>query len=109
RLPLLAALQALVAAQCQAARRVPQTARTDEAGFVHVGQSTLPGLRCHWHRTCHECGFVVEEGISVAVREWDCPHPACACHHLREILWHLKIRRASITTVSFLRLEDQRK
>jgi putative transposase len=35
-------------------------------------------------RTCHECGFVVEEGIPVAVREWDCPHPACAHHHLRD-------------------------
>jgi putative transposase len=35
-------------------------------------------------RTCHECGFVVEEGIPVAVREWDCPHPACACHHIRD-------------------------
>jgi transposase len=35
-------------------------------------------------RTCHDCGFVVEEGIPVDVREWDCPHPACACHHIRD-------------------------
>jgi putative transposase len=35
-------------------------------------------------RTCHDCGFVVEEGIPVDVREWDCPHPGCACHHIRD-------------------------
>jgi len=35
-------------------------------------------------RTCHECGFVVEGGIPVEVREWDCPHPDCACHHIRD-------------------------
>ncbi len=35
-------------------------------------------------RTCHECGFVVEKGIPVEVREWDCPQPACVCHHIRD-------------------------
>jgi putative transposase len=35
-------------------------------------------------RTCHDCGFVVEEGIPVEVREWDCPHPDCTRHHIRD-------------------------
>lgn len=35
-------------------------------------------------RTCHECGFVVADGIPVEVREWDCPNPACSHHHIRD-------------------------
>jgi len=35
-------------------------------------------------RTCHDCGCVVEEGIPVEVREWDCPNAACLRHHLRD-------------------------
>ena len=35
-------------------------------------------------RTCHDCGWVVPEGIPVEVREWDCPNPACSRHHLRD-------------------------
>ena len=35
-------------------------------------------------RTCHDCGCVVEEGIPVEVREWDCPNAACSRHHLRD-------------------------
>ena len=35
-------------------------------------------------RTCHDCGYVVSEGIPVAVREWDCPGPDCGSHHIRD-------------------------
>lgn len=35
-------------------------------------------------RTCHDCGYVVEEGIPVEVREWDCPNAECRCHHIRD-------------------------
>ncbi len=35
-------------------------------------------------RTCHDCGFVVEEGIPVEIREWDCPGPDCSSHHIRD-------------------------
>jgi putative transposase len=35
-------------------------------------------------RTCHDCGYVVEDGIPVEVREWDCPGPDCTSHHLRD-------------------------
>ena len=35
-------------------------------------------------RTCHDCDFVVQGGIPVEVREWDCPNPDCASHHIRD-------------------------
>jgi putative transposase len=35
-------------------------------------------------RTCHDCGYVVEGGIPVSVREWDCPGPDCTSHHIRD-------------------------
>ncbi len=35
-------------------------------------------------RTCHECGCVVEGGIPVEIREWDCPRPECSSHHIRD-------------------------
>ncbi len=35
-------------------------------------------------RTCHDCGYVVEEGIPVSVREWDCPGSDCTSHHIRD-------------------------
>jgi putative transposase len=35
-------------------------------------------------RTCHDCGFVVEEGIPVEIREWDCPNADCLRHHIRD-------------------------
>ncbi len=35
-------------------------------------------------RTCHDCGYVVAEGIPPEVREWDCPGPECNSHHLRD-------------------------
>ena len=35
-------------------------------------------------RTCHDCGYVVAEGIPPQVREWDCPGPDCTRHHLRD-------------------------
>ena len=35
-------------------------------------------------RTCHDCGYVVAEGIPVSVREWDCPGPECSSHHIRD-------------------------
>jgi putative transposase len=35
-------------------------------------------------RTCHDCGFVVEGGIPVEMREWDCPGPDCTSHHIRD-------------------------
>ncbi|MFL5662075.1 MAG: RNA-guided endonuclease InsQ/TnpB family protein [Ktedonobacteraceae bacterium] len=35
-------------------------------------------------RTCHDCGLVMEEGIPVDVREWDCPSLDCLCHHIRD-------------------------
>ncbi len=35
-------------------------------------------------RTCHDCGFVVEGGIPVEIREWDCPGPGCTSHHIRD-------------------------
>jgi putative transposase len=35
-------------------------------------------------RTCHECGYVVAQGIPVEVREWNCPAPLCQCHHIRD-------------------------
>ncbi len=35
-------------------------------------------------RTCHDCGYVVEDGIPVEVREWDCPGPDCTRHHIRD-------------------------
>ena len=33
-------------------------------------------------RTCHDCGYVVPDGISPHVRQWDCPH--CGSPHLRD-------------------------
>jgi len=35
-------------------------------------------------RTCHDCGFVVAEGIPPEMREWDCPGPECSSHHIRD-------------------------
>ncbi len=35
-------------------------------------------------RTCHDCGFVVQGGIPVEVREWDCPNADCLRHHIRD-------------------------
>lgn len=35
-------------------------------------------------RTCHDCGFVVEGGIPVEIREWDCPGLGCTSHHIRD-------------------------
>ncbi len=35
-------------------------------------------------RTCHDCGYVVKDGIPVEVREWDCPNPDCTSHHIRD-------------------------
>jgi putative transposase len=35
-------------------------------------------------RTCHDCGFVVVEGIAPSIREWDCPGPDCTSHHIRD-------------------------
>jgi putative transposase len=35
-------------------------------------------------RTCHDCGYVVADGIPVSVREWDCPGPECSSHHIRD-------------------------
>jgi putative transposase len=35
-------------------------------------------------RTCHDCGYVVEGGIPVEMREWDCPNEDCLRHHLRD-------------------------
>jgi putative transposase len=35
-------------------------------------------------RTCHDCGYVVAEGIPVEVRQWDCLAPLCQRHHIRD-------------------------
>jgi len=35
-------------------------------------------------RTCHDCGYVVAEGIPVERREWDCPNVNCSSHHIRD-------------------------
>ena len=35
-------------------------------------------------RTCHDCGYVVENGIPVGIREWDCPGETCTSHHIRD-------------------------
>ncbi len=35
-------------------------------------------------RTCHDCGYVVADGIPVEMREWDCPGPDCSSHHIRD-------------------------
>ncbi len=35
-------------------------------------------------RTCHDCGYVVEDGIPPEVRAWDCPGPECSSHHIRD-------------------------
>jgi putative transposase len=35
-------------------------------------------------RTCHDCGFVVEDGIPPEIREWDCPGENCSSHHIRD-------------------------
>jgi putative transposase len=35
-------------------------------------------------RTCHDCGFVVAEGVPGEVCEWDCPHSDCTCHHIQD-------------------------
>ncbi len=35
-------------------------------------------------RTCHDCGYVVKDGIPVDMREWDCPGPECSSHHIRD-------------------------
>lgn len=35
-------------------------------------------------RTCYDCGFVVQGGIPVEIREWDCPNPDCVSHHIRD-------------------------
>jgi putative transposase len=33
-------------------------------------------------RTCYDCGYVVEEGLSPSIREWKCP--ACQAKHVRD-------------------------
>jgi putative transposase len=33
-------------------------------------------------RTCHECGYVIENGLSPSIREWKCP--GCQTIHLRD-------------------------
>jgi putative transposase len=33
-------------------------------------------------RTCHDCDYVVPDGISPDVRQWDCPH--CGSPHFRD-------------------------
>jgi putative transposase len=35
-------------------------------------------------QTCHDCGYVVADGIPPEVREWDCPGPECSSHHIRD-------------------------
>ncbi len=35
-------------------------------------------------RTCHDCGYVVADGIPVSIREWDCPNDLCLVHHIRD-------------------------
>ncbi len=35
-------------------------------------------------RTCHDCGYVVEEGIPPDMRQWDCPAANCTSHHIRD-------------------------
>jgi putative transposase len=35
-------------------------------------------------RTCHDCGYVVEGGIPVETREWDCPGIDCKRHQIRD-------------------------
>src|SRR5215469_13504150 len=35
-------------------------------------------------RTCHDCGYVVEDGIAPSIREWDCPGENCGRHHIRD-------------------------
>jgi putative transposase len=51
---------------------------------LRSGKSYLEWEEAGSTRTCHECGFVVEEGIPPEVREWDCPGPDCSSHHLRD-------------------------
>ena len=35
-------------------------------------------------RTCHDCGYVVAEGMPVEKREWDCPNVNCSSPHIRD-------------------------
>jgi len=35
-------------------------------------------------RTCHDCGYVVADGIPPEMREWDCPGADCSSHHIRD-------------------------
>ena len=35
-------------------------------------------------RPCHDCGYVVQNGIPVEMREWNCPEERCKSHHIRD-------------------------
>jgi putative transposase len=51
---------------------------------LRSGKSYLEWEETGSTRTCHDCGYVVADGIPPEVREWDCPGPECASHHLRD-------------------------
>ena len=35
-------------------------------------------------RTCHDCGYVVADGIPPEISEWHCPGESCTSHHIRD-------------------------
>ncbi len=51
---------------------------------LRSGKSYLEWEETGSTRTCHDCGYVVADGLPPEIREWDCPGPDCASHHLRD-------------------------
>lgn len=58
-------------------------------------------------RTCNQCLHVMEGGIPLAIREWECPH--CKTFHIRDenaainglkkILWDLKEKKEALASI----------
>jgi putative transposase len=51
---------------------------------LRSGKQSLEWEECGSTRTCHDCGYVVENGIPVEMREWNCPGERCSSHHIRD-------------------------
>lgn len=51
---------------------------------LRSGKTSLEWAEGGSTRTCHDCGYVVAEGIPPEVREWDCPGSGCTRHHIRD-------------------------
>ncbi len=51
---------------------------------LRSGKQSLEWEESGSTRTCHDCGYVLVEGLPPEVREWDCAGPECSSHHLRD-------------------------